>query len=285
MKRLVYILIATFSFLACEDVIEIETPSEPPRLSVDALIRIQDSSAITNIQVKVRLTSSFFEPTPVANLEQITVTNLDASTDMAGNVMVLIEEEPGSGIYEKTVDNNLLTEGRLLLSINYEDDIYVARTEYVPTVPIASLAQGTETLFSGDETEIIVSFNDDAERDDFYIFDFDFNEYLVTEDEFYQGQTFEFSYFYDNELNAGDEVAINILGADEGFYNYMNQLIVQSGGDQGPFQTPSATVRGNIINASNIDNEEVFDNVGQPENFVLGYFAVVQQFSRTITIE
>jgi len=285
MKKLLYLLIVSSSFFACEDVIEIETPEEPPRLSVDALIRVQDSAATTTIKVGVRLTSSFFEPTAVANLNQITITNLDAPTDMGGNIIVLIEEEEGIGIYEKTVDTSLLTEGRLQLSISYEDEIYIAETRYVPTEPIASLTQGTETLFAGDEKEIIVAFNDNATRDDFYLFDFDFNEYLVTEDEFYQGQRFEFSYFYDNQLNTGDEVTISILGADEGFYNYMNQLIVQAGGDQGPFETPAATVRGNIINASNIDNETVFDNVGQPENFVLGYFAVVQQFSETIIIE
>lgn len=277
MKRLLYILVAALGILACEDVIEVETPSEPPRLNVDALIRVQDSSTITNIQVKVKLTSSFFEPTTVADLEQITITNLDATT--ANNTVVLIEQNPGSGVYERTVDNGILREGRLFLQINYKDDIYVAQTEFVPTVPITKLIQGTETLFGGDETEVIVSFNDNADRDDFYIFDFDFNEYLVTEDEFYQGQEFEFSYFYDSDINMGQEINISILGADEGFYNYMNQVTVQSGGDQGPFQTPAATVRGNIVKESSTAT------MGQPENFVLGYFAVVQEFSKSIILE
>jgi len=283
MKRLLYILVAALGFLACEDVIEVETPSEPPRLNVDALIRVQDSSTVTNIQVKVKLTSSFFEPTTVADLEQVTITNLDAAT--ANNTVVLIEQNPGSGLYERTVDNSILREGRLVLQINYKDDVYVAQTEFAPTVPITKLIQGTETLFGGDETEVIVSFNDNADRDDFYIFDFDFDEYLVTEDEFYQGQEFEFSYFYDNDINPGQEIDISILGADQAFYNYMNQLIVQSGGDQGPFQTPSATVRGNIINITNIDNINSFDNVEDADNFALGYFAVCQTFTETIVIE
>ena len=65
----------------------------------------------------------------------------------------------------------------------------------------------------------------------------------------------------------------------------MNQLIVQSGGDQGPFQTPSATVRGNIINVTNIDNIDSFDNVEDRDNFALGYFAVCQTFRDSIVIE
>ena len=125
-----------------------------------------------------------------------------------------------------------------------------------------------------------------GDSDDFYVLDLDFGEFLVTEDEFYQGQTFVFSYFYDNELelNTSSVVDISLLGADEAFYNYMNQIIVQSGGDQGPFQTPAATVRGNIINITGIDNNEVFDNVERTNNFALGYFAIVEEYKDSIEI-
>ena len=163
--------------------------------------------------------------------------------------------------------------GILRLDIIYNNERYVSHTSFVPTVPIDQLAQGDETLFSGDETEVIISYTDVPDRVDFYLFDFDFNEYLVSEDTFYPGQSFEFSYFYDGELSSGQEVQIGILGIDKEFYNYMNQLIVQSGGDQGPFQTPSATVRGNIVNLDN------------PENFPLGYFAVAQIYSSVLVIE
>ena len=64
----------------------------------------------------------------------------------------------------------------------------------------------------------------------------------------------------------------------------MNQIIVQSGGDQGPFQTPAATVRGNIINVTGIDNDEVVDNVERSDNFALGYFAIVEEYTDSITI-
>ena len=108
------------------------------------------------------------------------------------------------------------------------------------------------------------------------MFDFDFNEYLVSEDEFYQGQPFEFSYFYDDGVQSGMEVQISLIGVDEPFFNYMNQVIVQSGGDQGPFQTPSATVRGNILNVSDENGTD---------NFALGYFAVCQTYTQSITLE
>ncbi len=59
----------------------------------------------------------------------------------------------------------------------------------------------------------------------------------------------------------------------------MNQLIVQSGGNQGPFQTPAGTVRGNFISVSETND------IDSRTNFALGYFAVVEEFTESITIE
>ena len=182
-------------------------------------------------------------------------------------------------------EHNFFTEGALQLAVEHNGQRYLAQTQYVPSSPILSLEQGDGTLFAGNETEVEISFADNSERIDFYLVDLDFGDYLVTEDEFYNGQNFKFSYFYDEDVEVGKEISISLLGVDEPFYNYMNQLIVQSGGDQGPFQTPSATVRGNMINVTNIDNINSFDNVGDTDNFALGYFAVCQTFTETIIIE
>lgn len=282
MKRLFLIFTGFLILTGCEDVVDIDTPTEPPRLSVDALIRIDENEPFTKATVKVKLTSSFFEETEVAELEQITIQNADyeSSGPLDSNFIVLTETAPG--IYEAGKRTSFFTEGELELSITYAGNRYLASTRYVPTVPIDRLEQGEGKLFTGDETEVLVSFTDNPDRNDFYLFDFDFDEYLVTEDEFYQGQAFEFSYFYDGDVTLDREINVSILGVNESFYNYMNQLIVQSGGDQGPFQTPSATVRGNIINVTNIDN---IDNVDDRNNFALGYFAVCQTFTQSIKIE
>ncbi|WP_394971488.1 DUF4249 family protein [uncultured Croceitalea sp.] len=279
MKKVFIILVIISVFSSCEDVIEVEVPTIEPRLNVDALIRVEDESTSTQVEVKITLTSSFFEESIIPQIDLVTITNLDAMNTMDDNVIVLEEDVMEPGVYTNIIENNFLEQGRLLLTINYQGIIYTATTQFVPTVPINSLRQGTETLFGGDETEVIVSFIDNGTRDDFYLFDFDFNEFLVTEDLFYQGQEFEFSYFYDDEINPGQEIEISILGVDQEFYNYMNQLIVQAGGDQGPFQTPASTIRGNIINLS------ITDNTSQSQNFPLGYFAVVQEFKQSLIIE
>lgn len=285
MKRYILLGTALLLLMSCEDVIEIDAPSEPPRLSIDALIRIDDSESTTDVVITAGLTSSFFGDISTADLDSIIIRNNDyvPMSSLDQNFMIL--NETNSGRYEGSKDTSFFTEGTVELSILYGDDRYLATTRYAPGVPIDKLSQGDGTLFTGDETEVLVAFTDNANRNDFYLFDLDFNEYLVTEDEFYQGQTFEFSYFYDEEVEPGRRIIVSLLGVDEGFYNYMNQLIVQSGGDQGPFQTPSATVRGNIVNVTNSLDSDGLANINARNNFALGYFAICQTFSESIVIE
>jgi len=173
----------------------------------------------------------------------------------------------------------------MVLQIDFEDKIFVAFAEFQPASPIESVTQGEGTVFDEDDTEIIVSFTDNETQDNHYVFEFGEGNFLETDDEFYQGQNFEFSYFYEDELNSGDQVPISLMGADESFHDYMALLIEQSDRSFGIFETPAVTVRGNIINATDIDNIENFNNVNMSDNFALGYFAIVQEFKDTLTIQ
>lgn len=279
MKKIIYLAILLVSLSSCEDVIDVDVPETTPKLIVDALIRVDESEPITTVRIKTNLTNSFFDDIQPTDVEQITITNPDYIRSGLLDENFIALQKVSSGLYEGSKRTAFFTSGELQLSVEHQDQRYLALTSYVPASPIDLLEQGDGTLFSGDETEIIVSFTDNLERDDFYLFDFDFNLFLVTEDEFYPGQTFQFSYFYDDDLDSGQTIDVSLLGVDESFYNYMNQLIVQAGGDQGPFQTPAATVRGNLINVTDIDNVENSDN------FALGYFSVSQTFSASLTIE
>lgn len=300
MKRFILIILGFILFISCEDVIEVELPENDTRLVVNGVIRVDENQEFLPIELAVSESSSFFDENTVASLKSAIIyygtPNADAPEILeGGGISNLAEVEPGSGIWvpdpsfdsDQRIRVSSIEEGDVFqLILETENEQFFATTTYVKSVPIDSLEQGDETLFSGDETEVIVTFTDPGESNDFYLLDLDFGEFLVTEDEFYQGQTFVFSYFYDNELaiNTSSVVNISLLGVDEQFYNYMNQIIVQSGGDQGPFQTPAATVRGNIINVTGIDNDEVVDNVERSDNFALGYFAIVEEYTDSITI-
>jgi len=285
MKKIFGLILMASLFIGCEDVIEVDVPDTPPRLSIDGLVRLDASRALTTVTIRASLTSSFFGQITPAELTSISINNPDyvPTSALDSRVVTLFEVSPG--IYEGTKNTDFFTEGELQLFISHEDQRYLALTRFVPSVPILGLEQGDQTLFSGNETEVRVAFADNGDRDDFYLVDLDFGEFLVTEDEFYNGQSFLFSYFYDDGIEAGQEINISLLGVDEPFFNYMNQLIVQAGGDQGPFQTPAATVRGNIINVTDIDNINSFDNVENSDNFALGYFAVCETFTQSIVIE
>ena len=301
MKLYISLLLTISLLVSCEDVIDLELPESDSRLIVNGVIRVDETQEYLPIEIMVSESSSFFESNTIASLESAIIyygtPNPDAPEILEnGGISNLTELEPGSGkwVPDPTFDSDQrirvssINEGDVFqLILTTTEERYFATTTYVKSVPIDSLEQGDQTLFSGDETEVVVTFTDNGDRDDFYILDFNFNEYLVTEDEFYQGQTFVFSYFYDSDLDleTNTSITISLLGADESFYNYMNQIIVQSGGDQGPFQTPAATVRGNIINITGIDNSEIFDNVSRNDNFALGYFAIVQEYKESIAIE
>ena len=279
------VLTLLLGLTSCQDVVEIETPNAPPRLIVDALIRVDTLEATTKVVVKVSETNSFFESVPPAELQQISLDNLDFPLGGGTENSILIEEIPGSGIYSKVFPTTYLTRGRLFLQIDFEQEFYVAFGEFVPTVPFDSIEQGPGNLTGDDETEIIVTYTDDGDRDDWYLFDFDLTEFLATRDQFYQGQQFSFSYFYDEQLEVGTELEISIMGVDERFHDYMNKVIEQSSQDFGVFETPALTVRGNIINATDIDNDGVFDNTDNIDNFALGYFAVVQEYKEILVVE
>ncbi|WP_430907852.1 DUF4249 family protein [Maribacter sp. 2-571] len=270
--------------MSCEDVIDVDVPSEPPRLSIDALLRLNDTTAASQtVQVRASLTSSFFGDVVPTSLESIVMTNPDYVPQGPEDSNTLLLNEIAPGLYEGNKATDFFTQGTISLSISHEGQRYLATTAFAPAAPIDRLSQGDGNLFSEEETEVVIAFTDDIQTDNFYVFDFDFNEYLVSEDEFYQGQTFEFSYFYDDGVAPGMEITVEILGADRGFYNYMNQLIAQSdGGAQGPFQTPSATVRGNVVNVTNSGTPNASEDV---DNFALGYFAISQTFTQDLLIE
>ena len=299
MKKWPYILLPLLLlWAACEDVIEVETPSEPPRLVVEGLIRVDTTQEFMPVAIRLTETSNFFgDPQPVSDVESILIIAqlMENGEPSFTGTSYLSEQPPGSGIYKP--DPTFDTDQRIPVSA-VEFDIlytlviqrtdgrrYAAQTRYVPAVPIDSLRQGTNTLFESEETEVIVTYTDMPDVDNYYVFDFGFGNYLPTEDTFYKGQTFSFSYFYDETFDSGSQVEVAILGADQTFYNYMNLLVQQTDGQQGPFQPPVATVRGNVFDVTGLDNDELFDNTGQPGVFPLGYFAIVQEFRDSLTLQ
>jgi len=296
MKKYIYLLVVLVLNVACEDVIDVELPTEEPRLVVDALIRVDIDEQFIPVEVKLSLSSDFFNNNTPTSAESVVI----QYEEYEGNRVIdtrfsnLAELVPGSGIYtpdpnfdsDQRIPTNILDRNWVFnLLINHEGRRYLATTKYVPAVPIDSVIQGDGTLFNDDETEVIITFTDDPDRDSFYLFDLSLSEFLVTEDKFYKGQQFSFSYFYDQIFEPDTEIEIRLMGVDQTFFNYMDLLIEQTTNDAGIFSTPVATVRGNVFDITDIDNIDLLDNVAQPDVFPLGYFAMVQEYKQTLIIQ
>ncbi|PCE63640.1 DUF4249 family protein [Sediminicola luteus] len=272
-KYNLFVFLLMAGFISCEEVVDIETQTGPERLVIDASFSLYVNADEPRAEGAVILskTRNFFEKDPFpVNGAEVQITNT-----RNGDV-IRFTEFNDSGVY-LPIDFDLVTEQPLPndvleLTVIAEGETYWASTTFVPSVPIDTIEQGDGELF-GDETEIIISFTDDGSREDYYLFDLDFNLFLTSEDTYYQGQQFTFSYFYEN-IEEGRTANVSIIGIDKQFYDYMRQLIEQSGQEGGgpPFDAPPATLRGNIINTTN------------PTHYPLGYFAVSEAYSKSITL-
>ncbi|AXT63774.1 DUF4249 domain-containing protein [Aquimarina sp. AD10] len=270
MKQLFYIFILLLGFTSCEDVIDVDVPNGEPRLVVDASFEVYLNEVPVTVKnsIQLSLSAPFFGNTiPKVNDATVFI------TDLSDGTIINYTETNGTGFYIPS--STFLPEFNVdyELTIIYNSETYKATTQMFASVPIDNIEQGDGTLFEGDETEIIVSFTDDGARDDFYLFNFDFDLLEVSEDRFYQGESFNFSYFYE-DVTAGQNITIKILGIDKRFFNYAGLLIDQSDPDGGgPFATPPALLRGNVINTTNSDN------------YALGYFNLSEANQLDFTIQ
>ena len=268
MKKIV-LLVLLIPFFSCEEAIDVELQSDNPRLVVDALIGYNENNGNPIIlgQVTLTLTAPFLNA-EVAAAENALVRIINESN---GAISPLTEIEPG--VFRNGFPN-LDFDTDYTLEIVYKDEIYRATQQLVPTGTITNIKQGDGFLFDEeDETEIIVTFDDIPNQRNYYLFAFGFNNYLVTDDEFYKNGNLTFSYFYE-DVEPGDLLTITLLGVNQQFASYVDQALVQAGENGGgPFQVPTGSLRGNVLNTTNIDN------------YPFGYFSISEFDVELITVK
>lgn len=277
--------------MTCEDVVEIDAPAEAPRLVFDAVLAVNLDDPNEN-RIHISTTGPFFDSVTPSLLDRIQL-----QSELGGFPLFYAPDPDNFGDYIPGADNipnyaNLLldfefdTESRLFLTFEYNEELYLAIATYTKVPELTSVIQGNDTVFDEDETEIIITFTDPEEEENYYAFGFGNGEYVVIDDEFFNGQDYTFSYFSNQDLDPNDELCITMWGIEKPFYDYMRQLIEQSErGENIFFETPVSTVRGNILKVEDIMSFGTDNNVGRPQEFVLGYFAVVQERSQILTIQ
>ena len=184
LKQLILLISLGALSTACEEVIQLDLPTETSRLAIDASLLMTPNQTFTQV-VKLSLSGSFYqEENPVVSNASVQL------VDLTNNQIL-------NFVYDATLENfkmdftpSFNTDYKL--RVVYENETYESSIEQLMhAVPIENLEQGDNTLFEGNEKEVLISYTDSAERDDFYLFDFGNQKYLATKDEFYQGKTWE----------------------------------------------------------------------------------------------
>jgi hypothetical protein len=272
MKKL-YILsvLLILLFTSCEKVVEINVPSIDPKLIIDASFEVFfDNSPITAKTI-VKLTSSadyFDEIIPPVTNATVFLTNL------LNNTIIIFSDENADGNYEPIIPfipaDNIAYE----LTVIYENETYKGSATKVKSTPFTDVFQGDETLFSGKETELKVSFVDAPIVENYYLFDFSKNLFLTIEDRFFNGSEYNFSFFYqEEELELPETVTVKMSGISKDYFSYFRVLVSQSGQNSGgPFESVPSSLLGNMINKTN------------ENNFPLGYFHISETDTFTLDL-
>jgi len=268
--KIIFVLIIIL-FTNCEKVVDIDVPSIEPKLIIDASFNVffDETPVEANTVVKLSLSADYFEEEiPIITDAIVTVTNLSNKT-----VIPFIDTN-ADGNFTPITSFIPADDTEYELTIVYNNEIYKGKASKVKSTPFTSVEQGDETLFSGKETELKITFKDAPIIENYYLFNFDKNLYTSIDDRFFNGVEYNFSFFYqEDEIELPTTANIKMSGITKDYYTYFQILSSQSGqGGGGPFQSIPSSLLGNIINTTN------------DANFPLGYFHISETDTYSIQL-
>ncbi|MFY9241392.1 MAG: DUF4249 family protein [Polaribacter sp.] len=268
--KIIFVLFI-FSFSNCEKVVDIDVPSTEPKLIIDASFEVlfDENPVVANTIVKLRLSADYFdEVIPTVTNATVFLTNL------SNNAVINFSDANADGNYEPVNAFIPAENVEYELTIVYDNETYKGKATRIKTATFNNVFQGDETLFSGNETEVKVSFTDDVAQENYYLFNFTNNQFLTVEDRFFNGADYNFSFFYqEDEIELPTTVTIKMSGLTKEYYTYFRILVNQSGQNSGgPFETVPSSLLGNIINTTKEDN------------FPLGYFHISETDTFTLDL-
>ena len=89
--------------------------------------------------------------------------------------------------------------------------------------------------------------------DNYFLFEFgDKGNLQPARDLYINGNSFSFSYFIEKtEIPDSKKLKVKMEGIDYNYFKYMIQVVIQTNTQNGPFSTPPAPIKGNILNREN----------------------------------
>jgi hypothetical protein len=265
-------LILLISFcVSCEEVVDLKLDTAAPRLVVDASIVWAKGSSGNAQKIKLTTTTGYYDTeTPIVTGAVVSVSN-------SQNTIFTFDEISNSGEYACSYFAPQIGEV-YTLTIIYNGETYLGSEIFQSLAPITRVEQNNEGGITGKDIEIKAYFNDPANEENYYLYSYQYSNkttisFDADKDKFFQGNEFS-SRSINNELKAGDIINLTHMGISKQYFNYMSILIGIIGTNSGgPFQTPPATIRGNIKNITN------------PSHYPLGYFALGETDLRRYVIK
>lgn len=268
---LFFVVLIAILFNSCEDVVKVDLNTAPPKLVIEASINWLKGTAGNNQIIRLSTTTDYYSNViPKVPGATVFITN-------SSNAVFNFVEKPDSGEYICSDFIPIINETYILTVIS-NNQTYTATEILKSVAPITKIVQNNQGGFTGNTIEIKAFFNDPANEDNYYLYRYIYSSqlksnYYVDEDTFFQGNEF-FSISQNEDLKAGDKIQISHFGISKEYYNYMGVLISIAGNSNGsPFQSPPATVRGNIVNTTNFDN------------YPLGYFSISKVDTQNYVIQ
>lgn len=252
------LLVVLFAATSCEKVIDVDLSTSEPRLVIEASIQWFNGTSGNEQSIKLSTTTEYFtnEIPPVTDAV-VYITN-------SANEVFNFTQDTDPGIY-KCANFNPVVNETYTLTVIHQGQTYTSTEKLLNTPTVTHVEQDNGGGILGNEIEVKFFFNDLVNETNHYLVRIDdpykvIPEYGVIEDRFFQNNEM-FGLYFSEDLKPGDTLKFTLNGVTLNYYNYMDILLEQTGSNSmGPFSTPTATVRGNIINQTNFNN------------YALGYF-------------
>lgn len=253
-------IITSFFQFSCEEVIPLDLNSAEPKLVIEAALTWKKGGLGNAQKIKLSTTTDFYSSTPINVKGAIVIVQNSANQNF--NFI----EVPNTGEY-KCADFVPVIGETYRLSIRYNGNTYSAQEVMQPVAEISKVEQNNNGGFGGNNIELKAHYIDPSVAKNYYLYRYTYStqvtsNFYTDEDVFFNGNEF-FSISQNDKIKSGDKVEINHYGISRTYFNYMSVLVSIAGNSGGgPFQSPPATVKGNIINTT------------KAENFPLGYFSL-----------
>ena len=139
MKQLIMVIILGFLSSACEEVIQLDLPTETPRLAIDASLQMTPNESLPQV-VKLSLSGSFYqEQNPVVS--DAIVQLIDLTNNQTLDFVYDAALENFKADFTPSFDTNYK------LRVVYHNETYESTIEQLMhSVPIDNLEQGNNTL-------------------------------------------------------------------------------------------------------------------------------------------